>query len=272
MVKNIVLAVLLTTTLGAGAVVLCRATSKPEGDGDSCCSGAPSETSAGAPAPRPPTKCCAADWDAAERADKTVPKNERGFDPVCRRLIDRRAAVAHRLANGVEYHFCGAACAATFDKTPRDYFYCPVFKGSRVDPKISADVDGTTYFFCCIGCRARFLGGARGGDANDFFGMRLALDAEGKALRADHVTPGSAADRAGFDAGTILVGLNDETTLAPERFLDALKSIEPGQTVVLKGARRAVRRRRSPSRSSSRPPMARRSRRSSPSTRPRSRV
>lgn len=241
MLKKIVVSVLATAVVGGVAVGVVKTSKCETGKSESCCANAsvaPTQSTAAAqavrPAPHTPTRCCAAEWDASERADKSVPKSERGFDPVCRRLIDRRQAVATRTENGVEFHFCSDACAAAFDKNPSDFHYCPVFKGSRVDPKISAEIDGKTYYFCCVGCRIRFMAGARGGAANDFFGMSLALDKETNGLRIDHVTPGSEADRAGFEAGMTLIGTNDDASLTSERFFETLRSVKPGETVVLR--------------------------------------
>lgn len=152
---------------------------------------------------------------------------------MCRRLIDAKSAVATRAANSLTYHFCSEEHARAFDADRLSYLYCPVFKGSRVDASISAERDGETYYFCCVGCRLRFLQAKGAGDDFDVFGVRLALDAARNAIRVDGVVPGSPAARAGIEAGMTVVAVDGQAVDGPQRFLEMMGALGPGRDVEL---------------------------------------
>lgn len=42
-------------------------------------------------------------------------------DPICGMSVDPATAAAKRDYNGKTYYFCGAGCAAAFDKNPAQY-------------------------------------------------------------------------------------------------------------------------------------------------------
>lgn len=158
---------------------------------------------------------------------------------MCRRLIDAKSAVATRAANSLTYHFCSEEHARAFDADRMSYLYCPVFKGSRIDPSISAERDGETYYFCCVGCRLRFLQNKGTGDGFDVFGVRLALDVARNAVRVDGVVPGSPAAGAGIEAGMTVVTVDGQAIDGPKRFLELMGTLRPGREVDL-GVRTAA--------------------------------
>lgn len=239
--KKMVALVVVVLGLGAGALGVrslahdgSAETSVPQAAGDACCPpAAPAagescgpEGCAETPA-RPKTACCAPEWDVASVGSGA---SLEGFDPVCRQRIDPSAAVATRQANGLTFHFCSEEHARAFDADRLGHLYCPVFKGSRVNPEISAEKDGETFYFCCEACKIRFL---QGGSPSGFLGVRLALDAEKNEIRIDGVVPGSPAAEAGVAAGTTVVSVDGQRVDGPERFLELMGQTRPGQHVAL---------------------------------------
>lgn len=177
------------------------------------------------------TACCASGWDTA--AVGTSDESSQGFDPVSRTLLDPTMAVAVRRANGVTFHFASEENARTFDAHTTDYLYCPVFRGSRVNPEISLEKDGQTFYFCCVGCKVRYqLGDVGGGD--EFLGLRLALGEDRKSISIESVAPGSAVARAGLEAGMTILAVDDQEIDGPDRLLDAVGAVLPGQEIAVR--------------------------------------
>ena len=92
------------------------------------------------------------------------------LDPVCGMTVDPAAAKHKAEHAGGTYYFCSAGCKTKFTADPEKYLTKqpahqdtsgatdPVC-GMSVDPataKHSAEHDGTTYYFCCNGCRTKF--------------------------------------------------------------------------------------------------------------------
>ncbi|MGE0288575.1 MAG: heavy metal translocating P-type ATPase [Bradyrhizobium sp.] len=89
-------------------------------------------------------------------------------DPVCGMTVDPTTS-KHRFDHeGTTYHFCSAGCRTKFAADPAKYLnkaeqpkagtIDPVC-GVTVDPATSKhrfDHEGTTYHFCCAGCRTKF--------------------------------------------------------------------------------------------------------------------
>ena len=237
--KKVVALVVVVLGLGAGALGVrslandgAAEAQTPEAKGNACCPPtAPAEGDNCGPEgctetpARPKTACCAPEWDVASVGSGA---SLEGFDPVCRQRIDPSAAVVIRQANGLTFHFCSEEHAQAFDADRLGYLYCPVFKGSRVNPQISAERDGETFYFCCEACKIRFL---QGGSPSGFLGVRLALDAEKNEIRIDGVVPGSPAAEAGVAAGTTVVSVDGQRVDGPERFLQLMGQTRPGQQV-----------------------------------------
>lgn len=150
---------------------------------------------------------------------------------MCRRLINAGSALATRAGNGLTFHFCSQEHARAFDADRLSYLYCPVFKGSQIDPTISAERDGEIFYFCCVGCRVRFLQGKGAGEDFDVFGVRLALDVEQNLIRIDGVVPDSPAARAGIEAGMTVVAVDGQAVDGPQRFLELMGALRPGREV-----------------------------------------
>ena len=236
--KKVVALVVVVLGLGAGALgvrSLANDAAEPvalEAGGDACCPPASPkvEESCGPEGcaetlARPKTACCAPEWDVASVGSGA---SLQGFDPVCRQRINPAAAATTRQANGLTFHFCSEEHARTFDADRLAHLYCPVFKGSRVNPQISAEKDGETFYFCCEACKIRFL---QGGSPSGFLGVRLALDAEKNEIRIDGVVPGSPAAEAGVVAGTVVVSVDGQRIDGPQRFLELMGKTRPGQRV-----------------------------------------
>jgi Cu+-exporting ATPase len=94
-------------------------------------------------------------------------------DPVCGMTVDPAKAAASCEHEGVTYYFCCKGCLGKFQANPAQYLAKagpaadaggktatdPVC-GMKVDPasaRASAEHGGTTYYFCCAGCRDKFV-------------------------------------------------------------------------------------------------------------------
>jgi Cu+-exporting ATPase len=106
----------------------------------------------------------------------------KAIDPICGMTVESETALSAE-RDGQTAYFCSSSCQrkflegiATEAATPRTTKspLLPILEstgssqtaidpicGMKVDPATSlrADRDGTTYYFCCEGCRTRFLGG-----------------------------------------------------------------------------------------------------------------
>lgn len=235
--NRIVMAVGAAVALGVGAVGMrvARCGAAPT---EASCMGQSCEDPACGPGGSSPfsgaghkTACCASGWDIAAVGSNGAASQ--GFDPVSRTLLDPATAVAMRRTNGVTFHFATEENARTFDAHTSDYLYCPVFRGSRVNPEISLEKDGQTFYFCCLGCRVRYqLGDVGGGD--DFLGLRLALSEDKKSISIESVVPGSAVAQAGLEAGMTILAVNDQEIDGPDRLINAVGAIPTGQQFALR--------------------------------------
>ena len=79
--------------------------------------------------------------------------------------VNKEKAKFTHVHNDKTYYFCNEECKDTFAKAPADYIRadegivtCPVsgesFKKSEFTE--SMDYEGTTYYFCCAGCKDKF--------------------------------------------------------------------------------------------------------------------
>ena len=99
-----------------------------------------------------------------------APAEGSALDPVCGMTVDPATAKHTAEHAGGTYYFCSAGCKTKFTADPEKYLakqraeqaaagkIDPVC-GMSVDPataKHSAEHDGTTYYFCCNGCRTKF--------------------------------------------------------------------------------------------------------------------
>ena len=86
-------------------------------------------------------------------------------DPVCGMKINKEDAKFTHVHNDKTYYFCSEECKDKFVKAPGNYIRadegiitCPVsgesFKKSEFTESI--DYEGTTYYFCCAGCKDKF--------------------------------------------------------------------------------------------------------------------
>lgn len=95
-----------------------------------------------------------------QQAEDTV------VDPVCgMRLKKEEAQITYRY-EGKTYYFCREECRDKFIKNPEEYVNqseeivtCPV-SGEEFDKTKAAgsvEYEGKTYYFCCEGCKEKFL-------------------------------------------------------------------------------------------------------------------
>lgn len=235
--KRLVVALVAVGALGAGVVGFqaMHCGSAADAASEAPCVGQSCEDPACGPGSSPfsgaghKTACCASGWDAAGVTSGAAAAQ--GFDPVARTMLDPATAVATRTANGVTFHFANEANVQTFDSHTTNYVYCPVFKGSRVNPEISLEKDGKTYFFCCEGCKVRYQLGDTGGD--DFFGLRIAVSADKTSVAIESITPGSGAALAGLEAGMTILAVNGQAIDGPDRLIAAVGAIPAGQEFAL---------------------------------------
>jgi Cu+-exporting ATPase len=87
------------------------------------------------------------------------------IDPVCGMKVKKEDAKFTHVHNDKTYYFCNEGCKDKFVKAPGNYIRadegivtCPVsgesFKKSEFTE--SMDYEGTTYYFCCTGCKDKF--------------------------------------------------------------------------------------------------------------------
>ncbi|MGD9345959.1 MAG: YHS domain-containing protein [Candidatus Aminicenantes bacterium] len=92
-------------------------------------------------------------------------KDGMAVDPVCGMKVNKEDAKFTHVFNDKTYYFCNEECKDTFIKAPGSYIRadegivtCPVsgesFKKSEFTE--SMDYEGTTYYFCCTGCKDKF--------------------------------------------------------------------------------------------------------------------
>jgi Cu+-exporting ATPase len=92
------------------------------------------------------------------------------IDPVCGMSVDPASAKHIADYKGVTYYFCCNGCRSKFTGDPEKYLHkhdAPAESGAKdpvcgmsVDPASAqhrADYKGETYYFCCNGCRTKFI-------------------------------------------------------------------------------------------------------------------
>lgn len=87
-------------------------------------------------------------------------------DPVCGMEVKKSEANATHEYDGRTYYFCMEACKEKFVKDPEKYVktdgekvVCPV-SGEEINKSEAAgshEYKGKTYYFCCDGCKEKFL-------------------------------------------------------------------------------------------------------------------
>jgi len=87
-------------------------------------------------------------------------------DPVCGMKLKKEEAQVTYQYNGKTYYFCMEGCKDKFVKNPEEYVNieeefvtCPV-SGEEFDESKAAgsyEYEGKTYYFCCEGCKEKFL-------------------------------------------------------------------------------------------------------------------
>jgi YHS domain-containing protein len=91
---------------------------------------------------------------------------EMAVDPVCEMKISMEDAKATHRHKGKTYYFCTEACREKFVKDPEKYIKnigdmmtCPVSgeKISKSEAAESYEYEGKTYYFCCAGCKEKFI-------------------------------------------------------------------------------------------------------------------
>ncbi len=93
-------------------------------------------------------------------------ENEMVVDPVCGMQLKKEEAEISYQYNGKTYYFCMEGCKDKFVKNPEQYVNidkafvtCPV-SGEEFDVSKAAgsyEYEGKTYYFCCEGCKEKFL-------------------------------------------------------------------------------------------------------------------
>jgi Cu+-exporting ATPase len=87
-------------------------------------------------------------------------------DPVCGMKVKKSEAKATYEYNGRDYYFCMEACKEKFVKDPEKYaktdgerIVCPVSREeiNKSEAAGSHEYNGKTYYFCCDGCKEKFL-------------------------------------------------------------------------------------------------------------------
>ncbi|HEX7810181.1 MAG TPA: HAD-IC family P-type ATPase, partial [Thermoanaerobaculia bacterium] len=88
-------------------------------------------------------------------------------DPVCGMTVDPAQAAGSSRSGDTTHHFCSASCKQKFNANPAAYGVTPPASTEVVDPVCgmtiskddavgSSEHDGTTYYFCSIGCKTKF--------------------------------------------------------------------------------------------------------------------
>ncbi len=104
----------------------------------------------------------------AEKGNMHASAEEDGtvVDPVCGMKFKKSDAKATYEYNGKTYYFCMEGCLEKFKKDPAKYAQkdeemvtCPVM-GTKIKKSDAADsyvYKGKTYYFCCSGCKPKFV-------------------------------------------------------------------------------------------------------------------
>ncbi|HEX7706077.1 MAG TPA: heavy metal translocating P-type ATPase [Thermoanaerobaculia bacterium] len=92
----------------------------------------------------------------------------KAVDPVCGMTIDPARAAGSSTVGGTTYYFCNPGCKTKFDADPAAYGATADTKPERVKDPVcgmmidparaagSSTLNGTTYYFCNPGCKAKF--------------------------------------------------------------------------------------------------------------------
>jgi len=102
-----------------------------------------------------------------DHADQTAPDAAVTKDPVCGMTVDPRTAKHQHEHAGKIYYFCCNGCRTKFASDPNKYLSAAADAAAAKDPVCGMTVDpktakhqndhaGTTYYFCCNGCRTKF--------------------------------------------------------------------------------------------------------------------
>ena len=96
--------------------------------------------------------------------------DDKAVDPVCGMTVTKAKAAATYEYKGTTYYFCSASCKDAFAKEPEKYLaksspkaedkaVCPVcgMKVDKATAKATYDYKGKTYYFCCSGCKEKFV-------------------------------------------------------------------------------------------------------------------
>lgn len=93
-------------------------------------------------------------------------EGDAAVDPVCGMKVKKSEAKATYELDGKMYYFCMEACKEKFVKDPEQYvkkseekMTCPV-SGEEIDKSEASgsyEYSGKTYYFCCDGCKDKFL-------------------------------------------------------------------------------------------------------------------
>jgi YHS domain-containing protein len=99
-------------------------------------------------------------------ADDETTKVDKVKDPVCGMEFEKSKAAATAEYNGETYYFCMTGCKDKFLSDPAKYVKsgekkvtCPVM-GTEIAKKDAAgsyEYNGETYYFCCAGCKEKFV-------------------------------------------------------------------------------------------------------------------
>jgi xanthine dehydrogenase accessory factor len=109
----------------------------------------------------------------AETATTNAPHDGIAIDPICQMEVEIATAKYQSHYGGQNYYFCCAGCKRTFDANPTTYLPTPLLQIQfhtptiAIDPICQMEVDvatakyrtdhkGTTYYFCCAGCKRTF--------------------------------------------------------------------------------------------------------------------
>jgi Cu+-exporting ATPase len=105
------------------------------------------------------------------------------IDPVCGMTVDPSTSKHRSEHDGATVHFCSAHCKAKFDADPARYAAPAVNPGVAIDPVCGMEVEiatakhateheGSTYYFCHAGCKAKF----EQNPAHFLAGHRMSMD------------------------------------------------------------------------------------------------
>ena len=161
------------------------------------------------------------------------------IDPVCGKLVDPSSSGLEITTNGISFPFCGEDCAREFKRNKLNYLYCPWKPTQRANPNITANVYGSTVYFCCEGCRdSAKVRVAIQTNSFGFFGVRIKINQARARRKLDNfvvitqVLGDSPAAKLGIEKGSVIFQIDGSEMNDYRKVMRWMRLSKPGQAAL----------------------------------------